>query len=215
MLGAIDQTASVAAYDPQMRTRVLLFTDMQDDPSAKPSDYSGDKHLFTGDSKAMALFVDESGGGEWKARVGPTSRCCSWGDPAGLHPRQAKVILSRPNIKAGSSRRGAQEGHAVRGGGREVAFQYSVRSGDRERDGRAGVGGKDDGQREAVPLDFPVAADGAVRRLMHGPRPTQIPDGPRMHDDMLKPWTFRIGGKAGQDFITPGADVPKHDVVER
>ena len=69
LLGAIDQTASLAAYYPQMRTRVLLLSDMQDDPGSSPSGYSGEKVLFSGDSKAMALFVDESGGAEWKARV--------------------------------------------------------------------------------------------------------------------------------------------------
>jgi hypothetical protein len=68
-LGALDQAAQMADYYPQMRVRVLLFSDLRNEPITGPSGYSGVQHLFSGDCQAMSLFVDESGGGEWKARI--------------------------------------------------------------------------------------------------------------------------------------------------
>ena len=68
-LGALDHAAQLAAYFPQRRVRVVLFSDMRNEPITGPSGYSGVRRLFIGDCRAKAYFVDESGGSEWKTRV--------------------------------------------------------------------------------------------------------------------------------------------------
>jgi hypothetical protein len=68
-LGALEQAAQLATYYPGMRVRIMVFSDMCDEPGSSPSGYSGDKHPFSGECKIKVYFVKESGGKQWKTLV--------------------------------------------------------------------------------------------------------------------------------------------------
>lgn len=101
-MGALDHAAQIASYFKEARIRIVVFSDFRNEPITGQTGASG-QTAIAGDCRLMAVYVEETGGGEWKERVGHWQQAltdmgmrCDTGDfytPALSAPaRQAQVM---------------------------------------------------------------------------------------------------------------------------